>query len=137
MRKADVGRATLKLACLRQLDARAIEHPAGHQGKLAARYLLRSSGGEGIELMFEKGPNSSANLWVLRRFAEVIQDFGVAVRHSPAALLYQQKDAAGKPQYGRHSALKPMRQLVNADLVCFSIEHETEIERMLTDLAQI
>jgi hypothetical protein len=137
MSEADISRAALKSACLRQLESRATAHPAGHQGKLAARFVLRSASGEGIELMFEKGPRAPANLWILSAFAENVTDLGISSRHSSAAMLYQQKDAAGKLQYGRHSALKSMHQLANADLVCFTIEHETEIERMLTDLTQI
>jgi hypothetical protein len=133
----DVGRAALKRACLRHLEAGASEHPAGHQGKLAARYVLRSASGEGIELMFEKGPATPAHLWILRQFADSLSDAGIMSKHSPAALLYQQTDTAGRPKYGRHSALRPMRQLANADLTCFTIEHEAEIERILADLVLV
>lgn len=137
MTSGDVTRAALKHSCLRQLEARAIEHPAGHQGQFAARYLLRSASGEVIDLMFEKGPRTPANLWLLHAFAKNIWDAGIAARYSPGALLYQQKDATGKLKYGRHSALKPMRQLANADLVCLTIRHEAEIEDLLARLAAI
>src|SRR5690606_25005406 len=55
-------RKELKLACLALLDDAAVEHPSGHQGKSAARYILRSENDDRIELMFEKGENSRANL---------------------------------------------------------------------------
>jgi len=38
-----MDRDALKLRCVTPLDECAIEHPAGHQGKLAARYLVQSS----------------------------------------------------------------------------------------------
>lgn len=57
-------RAALKQACLEVLEAACVMHPAGHQTKLAARYVLITKDGERIALMFEKGPNSSANLWM-------------------------------------------------------------------------
>lgn len=59
-----MNREEFKLACLAILDGVASEHPAGHQGKLAARYLLRTGGGAAIELLFEKGPNTPPNLWL-------------------------------------------------------------------------
>lgn len=49
-----MDRDQLKHNCLERLDAGAIEHPTGHQGKLAARYLLRRGDGDRVELMFEK-----------------------------------------------------------------------------------
>ena len=36
------SRQKLKLSCLRALDALAVEHESGHQGELAARYILRT-----------------------------------------------------------------------------------------------
>lgn len=38
-----MDREALKLRCVAPLDECAIEHSAGHQEKLAARYLVRSS----------------------------------------------------------------------------------------------
>jgi predicted helicase len=52
------SRAALKSAVLAILDQVALEHPVGHQGKLAARYVLRSQNGERIELMFENARTS-------------------------------------------------------------------------------
>ena len=49
-------RDTLRQACLARLDERAMEHPSGHQGKLAARYVLHTQRADAVELMFEKGP---------------------------------------------------------------------------------
>jgi hypothetical protein len=59
---AIMTRNTLKAACLSLLDTAAAEHPAGHQGKLAARYVLRSRSDERIGLMFEKSEKTKALL---------------------------------------------------------------------------
>ena len=131
MTQKTMDRADLKRACLVALDAVAVEHPAGHQGKLAARYVLRNSAGEAIELMFEKGPQTPANLWMLRDAGKVMIDAGIRYRLSPATDTYAIADTAGRPRYGRHSALRPMRQLANADLICFTIERLGEMEMLL------
>lgn len=130
-----MDREELKLACLERLEAVAIEHPSGHQGKLAARYLLRCRDGDRAELMFEKDPKTPANLWVAhKRVAGLIAEPGLHFQSSPASALFSSKGTNGKPIYGRHSALKSMRELENADLICFRIASVYELERILTVL---
>ncbi|MBZ8117371.1 hypothetical protein KUD11_01785 [Roseovarius sp. LXJ103] len=125
----------LKAACLQRLDQRVAEHPAGHQGKLAARYLIRARDGDAIEIMFEKGPRGPANLWVeASRVSAFLEHTDLCHRLAPAATLYAVKGANGKPVYGRHSALKSMRDLAHADLVCIRIEALTELDRFLDHL---
>ena len=132
-----MDRQELKRQCLLHLDACTSEHPAGHQGTLAARYLLRRPGGDVIELMFEKGAKTPANLWVAhRRAVRLLIEPGLHFQSSPASALYAKKGTNGKPIYGRHSALKPMRELVHADLICFSITAVDELERILGQLDQ-
>lgn len=132
-----MDRATLKLECLERLDALAIEHPAGHQGKLAARYLLRCSNGDRAEVMFEKGPKTPANLWVAhKRVVGLISEPGLEYRLSPASGLCATKGANGKPIYGRHSALKPMRELGHTDLACFRVNSVSELGRILDHLQE-
>ncbi|MCV2866898.1 hypothetical protein [Defluviimonas sp. WL0075] len=127
-------RDDLKRACLAALDAVAVEHPAGHQGKLAARYVLHTPRGAAIEIMFEKGPKTLANLWMNREAGEGMINAGIRYRLSPAVDTYVTADDEGRPRYGRHSALKPMRQLANADLICFTIERPGEIKQLLEHL---
>ncbi len=97
------NRDDLKRACLAALDAVALEHPAGHQGKLAARYVLHTRRSEAIELMFEKGPKTPAHLWMGREAGEAIRrtegrgahDAGrgaAAPARDRAALPYQRED---------------------------------------------
>lgn len=131
------SRDLLKKTCLQILDERAQEHPAGHQGKLAARYNLFRPNGEPVELMFEKGPERPANVWVAQRHvAALLQDAGLDHRLSPASIVNARKDKTGNPIYGRHSALKPMRELGQGDLVCFRIEGITQLTRILDHLEQ-
>lgn len=130
-----MNREDLKAACLRRLNESATEHPAGHQGKLAARYLLRGQGGEVMELMFEKGPKTPANLWVAAsRVGQLLEDNSLGHRLAPASVLNAVKGFNGKPIYGRHSALKPMRELAYADLVCFQITALTQLDRVINHL---
>ena len=93
----------------------------GHQGKLAARYVLRAASAERIGLMFEKGKNSKAYLWVGLRFAHVLMDADIDVRVHPAASLFAEVEPDGKRPNGRHAALRSMRDLSNADLAQFTI----------------
>lgn len=107
-----MDREELKQACLERLEAVAIEHPSGHQGKLAARYLLRCRDGDRAEVMFEKGPKTPANLWMAhKRAVDLITDPGLHFQSSPASALFSNKGSNGKPTYGRHSALKCIRPL--------------------------
>jgi len=129
-------RAALKQACLEVLDTACVMHPAGHQMKLAARYVLITKDGDRIALMFDKGPNSPANLWMLAAHAARIEHLGLPRRDYPAAELYAGTDDRGRPVYGRHSALRQMRELANADLVRFEIDHATLLQPLLRDLAR-
>lgn len=134
MSESTSPRATLKRACLDRLEAVAREHPAGHQGKLAARYVLQTSGGDRISMMFEKHDTSGAYLWVEQRFTQAVLNSGIAWKAYPAIDLYQPSEAGTKPIYGRHAALKAMRDLSNADLVRFEIATVSELELLLRGL---
>jgi len=129
-------RDELKDAILERLGEVAVEHPAGHQGKLAARFILRSASGEGIELMFEKGPASAPNLWMHRKYAEPLMTSGIDHRVSPARALYAVPNNLGKKIYGRHTGLRPMHQLADSDLVCFKLKALAELEVMVEVLRQ-
>lgn len=125
----------LKRLCIERLDEAAMEHPSGHQGKLAARYLLKRPDGDVVELMFEKGPKNPPNLWVTNtRVAELISQSELQFRLSPASILFNKKGSDGKPVFGRHSALKAMRELGHADLVCFRITSPDDLDRILGHL---
>lgn len=128
------NRELLKSGCLALLDAAAVEHPAGH-GKLFARYVLRSQDGDRIELMFEKGERSRSNLWLSASHAARLGRMAIESRDFPASALYQPAEPGGKPVYGRHAALKSMRDLANADLVRLTIGRVDQMEVILVKLA--
>ncbi len=130
-----MNREKLKLRCLAQLDERATKHPAGHQGKLAARYLLRHSSGDVVAVMFEKGPDTPANLWVARRYvSNLILKPGVNFKLSLASKLYSTISKNGEPLYGRHSALRAMPELKHADLIRFRISTMVDLDQILDHL---
>lgn len=130
-----VDRAELKARCLELLDAMAIEHPAGH-GKLCARYIMRTQDGDRIELMFERGDNTRPHLWMAEKHARSFISCGAQYREYPAVSLYRPAQDSGKPTYGRHSALKAMRDLANADLIRFTIDTSTQLEFILARLGK-
>ncbi|MCZ8133501.1 MAG: hypothetical protein O9248_00500 [Rhodobacteraceae bacterium] len=111
-------------------------HPAGHQTKLAARYLLPTQDGDRIALMFEKGPSSPAYLWMRSEHATRMAHLGISRREYPAADLYAATDGKGRPVYGRHAALRQMRELANADLVRFEVEQVSQLQALPKCLGQ-
>ena len=85
--------------------------------------------------MFEKGPKTPANLWVAhKRVASLITEPGLHFQSSPASALFATKGANGKPIYGRHSALKSMRELEHADLICFRVTSIDDLDHLLDHL---
>lgn len=124
-------RAELKAACLALLDQQCVEHPAGHQSKLAARYILVSRSGERIPIMFEKAPNLAAQLWLRAEHALRLGKVLGETRSYLANALYSEKDEKGRPIYGRHAALKAMRDMANANLVRLEIEQIEQLEQVI------
>lgn len=92
-------RQELKAACLAMLDQNTAEHPAGHQGKLAARYVLRSQSGERIGLMFEKSDKTKPLLWVEHRFLRDLVHDDIEFKVYLASSLYPAVEAGGNQPY--------------------------------------
>lgn len=134
MKDTLMSRKELKLACLALLDDAAVEHPSGHQGKSAARYILRSENDDRIDLMFEKGEKSRANLWVAKAFARDLMKLGIACKEYPASDLNREVEPGKPRRYGRHAALKVMRDLAHADLVRFTVEHVSQMKLLIAGL---
>lgn len=127
-------RAQLKFACLSLLDASCAEHSAGHQAKLAARYVLVSYNGERVGMIFEKFAQAPAFLWLQTGHASIAGGVDCQRREYPAASLYAGADAKGKPVYGRHAALRQMRDLANVDLVRLEIDNVEQLAAILEAL---
>lgn len=132
-----LSRAALKGAILDRLDSLGREHPLGHQGAYANRYTLRSDHGAPIEVMFEKGEKSPANLWVRADQAGALQGGPIPLRHSPAATLYQKPSKDGGRSYGRHSALEPMPLLGQADLLCVALRSVNDLVAVIAILLKV
>jgi hypothetical protein len=117
-----IDRTLLKSAIVAMLDVLATEHPLGHQEAYARRYVLTAHTGRRIELMFEQGPKTPANIWGEAAVAGSLTASGIKHRLSPASALYTKRGKSGDPQYGRHSALEMMPALGRADLICMQPE---------------
>lgn len=133
----EIDLTNLKRAIVMRLDREAKEHSKGHQKSYANRYSMRSSDGALVELMFEKGDKSPANLWIKQDFVKDLLDGSIPFSLSPASKLYQTIGKTGEKQYGRHSALEDMMQLGKADLVCFALRNMADLDRVLATLAQV
>ena len=125
------SRANLKAACVALLNERATEHPARHQSKYVARYILASASGARIAMMFEKGDRTPAHLWMELRFARALSTAEAAVRVYPASALYLGDQQGREPAYGRHAGLKPMRELAQADLARLTVESVAQLAMVL------
>lgn len=128
------SRDDMKAACIAVLDEAALEHPAGHTGSVG-RYVLRSKVGDRIEILFEKRGKGRSKLWIAQQHAGALLDAGMELRTYPASDIYKSSEDGGHLSYGRHSALKSMRGLANADLVRFTINQVEQVEVILAKLA--
>ena len=132
----DLDRVAFKRAIVLRLDGVAEEHRLGHQDAYANRYKMKSADDAPIELMFEKGAEQLANLWMLAEYVAPLLDRSIAFELSPKSRLYTVPAKNGGMQYGRHSALEDMMQLGRADLVRFDLASMAELDRILATLSQ-
>ena len=127
----------LKAAVLAVLDATADEHAERHQASKAARYVLVSRHGVRVEIMFEKNPDSPANLWCLKTAAGSALIAAQRPTLSTASVLWTKRGKDGDLLYGRHSALERMGQLGGADLVCFKLTSMTYFGQIIDHLRDV
>ncbi|MDO9637290.1 MAG: hypothetical protein Q7J44_01970 [Pseudotabrizicola sp.] len=110
-----------------------MEHPAGHTGSVG-RYVIRSKNGGRIEILFDTYGKGRAKLWIAQQYAGPLLNAGIEVHAYPASHIYKTTDEGTRLSYGRHSALKSMRDLANADLVRFTIIRVDQLEVILDQL---
>ena len=132
-----LGRAAFKRAIFVLLQEVAREHPLGHQDSKAARFVLTSRDGTDLEIMFEKKEDDPPNIWFLEKAADASLTASVSNEQSPASSLWRKLGKDGKPSYGRHSVLKTMRQLADADLVCFKPETFEQVGQIIDRLLSV
>ena len=125
----------MKAACIALLIERATEHPAGHQSKYVARYVMVAASGARVAMMFEKGDRTPAHLWMELRFARALSTAEAALRVYPATALYLGDQQYREPAYGRHAGLKPMRELAHADLARMTVESVGQLAMVLDRVA--
>ena len=123
---------TLKAACSLELDRRSRPHPAGSINK-AYRCLLDTSAGE-VSVMFERNAGVPAHLWLLSRVASTLSLPADRTKAYPAAALWTKRNSDGKPLYGRHSNLRAMPELKDADLTRITLETLQELRDVLSGL---
>lgn len=87
--------------------------------------------------MFEKSDKTKPLLWIEHRFLRDLVHDDIEIKFYPASALYQAVEPGGKQPYGRHAALKPMRDLAHVDLVRFSIDRVEQLRTILTHLATV
>lgn len=119
----------LKKAILEVLDAQGREHPSGHQASKAGRYVLTAPGGVPIEVMFEKDEATGVNIWCPAKIASLLPDLNPEI--SPKAELWVKRNKKGELIYGRHSGLRAMPQLADADLAKFQVRTLGEAKRIV------
>jgi hypothetical protein len=129
-----ISRTLLKRAILSLLDGVAQEQSPGHQDSKAARYRLTSEHGAEIEIMFEKNDTAPPNLWCLECAAGAALIAGHDARLSRAADLWAKRGRNGEPLYGRHSGLRVMAQLGEADLVCLTPSSLAQVGQIIDRL---
>lgn len=127
-------RTVIKSAAVALLDALCEEHPVKHQDSKARRYMLVAPGGLPLEVMFERGPESRPNLWVLANVAGHLVGGAIPQTLSPGSKLWSKLGSDGQPVYGRHSALMKMPQLADADLICFAPDSLAQLGEILDQL---
>ena len=126
-----------KRTILGLLDTVADEHPLGHQPSKAAHYVLLSHHGARVEIMFEKNVNSPSNFWCRESAASAALIAALRPQHYPSSALWTKRGVDGECLYGRHSALRTMPQLGEADLVRFTPTCLTEAEQIIDRLRTV
>ena len=139
-RMSNDDKMALKAKIISRLGEIACEHSKEHQPVKSNRYVICSTSGVKIELMFQKDCGSAVNLWVKEEFVEqlivnclpwnknkMICD-GMICEPYPACSILDDP-------YGRHSSLRSMPQLCEAALIRFELSKMGDLERILSLLA--
>lgn len=111
---------------LNLFDTFAVEHPSRHQKKLLNRYVVK---GHELCFAFEKNLSTQVNIWCPIKVKDFVS--GIKNKESLSSELWKFNPVKGKIEYGRHSGLKAMKELRDADLIVFSPETSEEGERVV------
>ena len=107
-------------------DTFAVEHSVGHQPDKLNRYAIK---GSRLCFAFEKNLSTQVNIWCPIKVKDFVS--GIKNKESLSSELWKFNPVKGKIEYGRHSGLKAMKELRDADLIVFSPETSEEGERVV------
>lgn len=128
-------RAQLRRDCLEHLDKVARPHPAGHHNK-PGRYILDTPDGP-VALMVERNEEAQVNLWLPAWRAQALSIDPDRLVDYPASALWKKTNAKGQKLYGRHSGLRAMAELAEADLKRITLRSLGELRTILSDLMAV
>lgn len=124
-----MNREELKKAALELFDKIADEHPKGHQEVYMNYYIVKNSK---LCFAFEKAPRTPANIWCKLGVENEVK--GIAWVPSWAKDLWKEENDKGKKVYGRHSGLKKVDELRDADLVKYTAKTLGEVQKVVEGL---
>lgn len=127
-----VDLANLRRDCLVHLESVARRHPAGHSAK-AGRYVIDTPDAP-VALMVERNEGAQVNLWVPAWRAKALSIDPDRLDDYPASALWKKTNAKGQKLYGRHSGLRTMAELADADLKRITLRSLSELRTILSDL---
>ena len=124
-----MNREELKKAALELFDKIADEHPKGHQKVKMNYYIVRNSE---LCFAFEKNLNSPANIWCKLGVKDDVE--GIKGVESLAKNLWKKVNKKGEKVYGRHSGLKKVDELRDADLIKYIPKTLGEVQKVVEGL---
>ncbi|WP_295950340.1 hypothetical protein [uncultured Bartonella sp.] len=124
-----MNREELKKSALELFDKIADEHPKGHQKVKMNYYIVRNSE---LCFAFEKNLNSPANIWCKLGVKDDVE--GIKGVESLAKNLWKKVNKKGEKVYGRHSGLKKVDELRDADLIKYIPKTLGEVQKVVEGL---
>jgi len=124
-----MNREELKKAALELFDKIADEHPKGHQKVKMNYYIVKNSE---LCFAFEKNLGSPANIWCKLGVKDEVN--GIDCEESKAEKLCQKVNSKGEKVYGRHSGLRKVDELCDADLVKYTAKTLGEVQKVVEGL---
>ena len=122
-------REELKKSALELFDKIADEHPKGHQDVYMNYYFVKNSK---LCFSFEKSSKTPANIWCKLGVRGDVKE--IDCEESLAKDLWQKVNSKGEKVYGRHSGLKKVDELRDADLIKYTPKTLGEVQKVVEGL---
>lgn len=133
-------RRILRDQIIELLDRVALPDSRNRTSEKANHYTLRTASAFDLRLMLQTYENQKTgrieppNIWVLERATSALNLNRFDVARSPGRQLYLENGASGKKRYGRHSGLRSVPQLADADLIRITPKTFAEAEIIVAAL---